>query len=87
MKEILKQINQMTDYLASSFAKAMKDPVNQKEDLKSELILFYLEHYNKNVTAREWFVRFKNHLIDKYRRLLTERKLIVKYEEYFNNEE
>lgn len=79
MKTIPEDINKIMSYLSKAFSKSMRDPaINSAEDLKEDLIVYYLEHYKKKITKNEWFIRFKNFLVDKYRRVLLEKKLIIK---------
>lgn len=86
-KQLPSEINKMTGYLAHTFAVSMQDPVNSEEDLKQDLLLFYFENYNTKVTNKEWFIRFKNKLIDQFRRLGLERKHIIKLDDYVISEE
>jgi hypothetical protein len=56
----------------------MKNPVYEKDDLKSELIIFYLERYKTNISKNQWFVMMKNFMLDKYKHLIVERKHLNK---------
>jgi len=81
MKKIPDEIEEIMSYLSHVFSKSMKHPVYSKEDLYNELVVLYLTHLKSGTIAdtgnkNQWYVFFKSRLINQYRRLLNEKKLL-----------
>lgn len=68
MQSIPAEIDEMMRYLAHIFAVSIGSPVDGEEDLYHDLIVYYLENYKSTVEKNQWYVRFKNFLINKYNR-------------------
>lgn len=84
IKAIPLDIEKKIKYLVDSFSNALK-PHESKEDLKQDLRVVYIEKYNPNRNINEWFIIFKNCLIDKYRSLTIERKKLKEYKQIWKN--
>lgn len=81
---IPEDIDEIMSYLAYEFARTMKDPVQDKEDLYQDLVVLYLENLESGVVAdvndkNHWFTFFKSRLINKYNRLVSEREIRSKF--------
>lgn len=86
-KEIPKEIMERINYLAYKYNKAIKSPVYSVQDLKSELVIFYLENVdsNKIKSIGGWFVSFKNHLINIQTRVYKENKIKSTLKKEYNS--
>jgi uncharacterized protein YihD (DUF1040 family) len=88
MNEIPQTVYESIDYLTNIFVKSINSPVHSKEDLSQDLIVYFLENKDDAkvkkfpVDSKDyknyWFIHFKNYLIDKYRRVIFEKKLLEK---------
>lgn len=88
MNEIPQTIYESIDYLTNIFVKSINSPVHSKEDLSQDLLVYYLKNKDDSkvkefpVDSKDyknyWFINFKNHLIDKYRRVILEKKFLEK---------
>lgn len=76
--EITPEVKEIMSYLSTSFAKTMHSPVYDRQDLYNDLVVYYLESYKKSITKNEWFIRFKHFLINKYQRVLLEKRIYEK---------
>ena len=74
-----KRLIEIMRYLANEYAWKIKSYYD-KEDLFNDLVVVYLER-NKKRSLNEWFVIFKNYLIDKQRRKINEAKAIGRLRE------
>lgn len=77
--KIPEEIREIMSYLAHTFAVTMQDPVQDEEDLFNDLVVLYLENLESGKVADpsnkdHWFVFFKSRLINKYDKVLRERK-------------
>lgn len=81
--QIPEEISEIMSYLSYTFAKSMKDPIQDKSDLYNDLVVLYLENLDSGKVdpkdKDQWFVFFKSRLTNKYNRLLNERKIIDKF--------
>jgi hypothetical protein len=75
IKSIPPEITEIISFLAYSFAKSMRSAIYEKDDLQQDLIVIYLEKYKPYIPKNHWFIIFKNHLLNKYKRIITERKV------------
>ena len=75
MKAIPKDIAEKMSFLSFAFSVSMKGSIHSKEDLYNDLVVFYLKNYDAEVTINEWFISFKNFLINKYRRHVKEKEI------------
>jgi len=79
IKDIPKEVQEIMSYLAHDFARSMKDPVQDEQDLYNDMVVLYLENKQtkkvKDPTDKnQWFVFFKSQMLNKYKKLAAERR-------------
>lgn len=79
---IPEEIKEIMDYLSCSFCKSMHNPIYSKGDLFNDMVVLYLENINtkKNIKKpddkNQWFTFFKSRMINKYKRLKAEKRIL-----------
>ncbi len=79
MKKIPKEISEIASYLSYVFGRTMHSSIHTEKDLFNDLVVYYIENYKKDITKNQWYVFFKNYLIDKYRRSKREIQILGEY--------
>lgn len=94
MENIPDYLEEPMKYLSFIFSKSIRNNVSTEEDLYHDLIVFYLEKKNSKQAIKVskqseqrvkdyWYRCFKNYLINKYTRSVTERKIKEKLKETY----
>jgi hypothetical protein len=87
VQKVPEEVEEIISYLSKVFSDSMRDPVNSKEDLMQDLYVLYYENLGKNSRVKDinnkshWYILFKSYLINKYKRVLLEKKLFERISE------
>lgn len=77
-KVISPEIEEKITYLAHSFSNIL-ELHEAEEDLAQDLRIVYIEKYRPEIPVREWFIIFKNYLIDRHRKVKLKRERYNKF--------
>jgi hypothetical protein len=92
--EIPEEILEIISYFSEVFARSIHHPVYAKEDLYNELVVAYLENLSSGKVKKvdnknHWFIFFKTQMLDLYKRVSVERRVLERVSEeciqYFKN--
>lgn len=91
VQKVPDEVEEIISYLSKVFSDSMRDPVNSKEDLMQDLYVLYYENLGEKSKVKDinnknnWYILFKSYLINKYKRVLVEKRLFERISEELVN--